>query len=342
MKSANKTGHKPVVLVTGGAGYVGCVLVHLLVRHGFRVRVLDLFLFDNRHVFDGMKQPGMAVIEGDIRDGGTVRRALRGVDHVIHLAALSNDPCSELDPDLTEQINLAASVSLMQAAKKAGVHRFVFASSATVYGVKDEPRITEESVPAPITLYGRFKHECERHLLELSGNGFHGVVLRPATVCGFSPRMRFDLTVNIFVKQAVTTGSVRVHGGAQMRPNVHIDDLTEAYLLMLEAPDGMVAGKIFNVGFENLSVMEIASAVREAVGNGVGLEQVEVFDHRSYRLDSTKIEEQLGFRRRLGIMDAAREVAAAIRTGAITAPDDSRYVNIAYLKEKGYKRLCRE
>lgn len=327
---------RPKVLVTGGAGYVGSVLVPFLESQGYATRVVDIFFFCDEAEWRA-SNPDTEVINGDIRDPAVRAAAVAGQDAVIHLAAVSNDPCADLDPRITEEINLSAVVDLVAAARDAGVHRFVNASSSTVYGVKDTDRVPETSSLVPITLYGRLKAESEAHVLATASPDFTAVSLRSATVCGPSPRQRLDLTVNILTHHAVVRGKITVHGGSQTRPQVHIEDLARAYLAVLEADPALVNGRAFNIGVENFSVLEIAELVRDTVGNDASIMIEPVFDARSYRLSTELFTDTLGFTYTKRVRDAICDLADAFAAGRIPEPEDSRYHNIRVMKERDFR-----
>ncbi len=321
------------VLVTGGAGYIGSILVRRLLERGYRVRILDMFLFGEEGIRDLRGRSELDVRHGDIRDRAVVAEALVGCDAVVHLAAMANDPCAELDEELTRAVNLDAVQALVEEALRAGVRRFVNASSATVYGMQDGRTLDESANLAPITLYGRLKAQSEELLRDAGRPGFEPVSLRAATVCGVSPRLRLDLTVNLLALAGLTKGTISVHGGQQVRPNVHIEDLVRAYVAVLEAPAELVAGRSFNVGFENLTVAEIAERVAAALPTQPQIETVPIVDRRSYLISSNLIGETLGFEPHASIDDAVRELASAHAAGAIPDPDHSRYSNIRHLRE---------
>src|SRR5256886_2858505 len=250
------------VLVTGAAGYKGCVLVPKLLEAGYQVVAYDLMLFGS----DGLpRHPGLQVVTGDIRDIKLYARSLEGVNQVIHMACISNDPSFDLDPSLSRTMNYECFEPMLKASKQAGVERFIYVSSSSVYGVSDAPDVTEDHPLVPLTDYNKYKGLCEPILLRYQSPDFTTVIIRPATVCGYSPRMRFDLTVNILTNHAVNRGLITVFGGAQKRPNIHIDDVTELYLKMLEFPDEMVAGQIFNAGYENHTVAQLADIAKKVV-----------------------------------------------------------------------------
>ena len=321
------------VLVTGGAGYVGAVLVPKLLESGYQVKVLDLYLYGEQ-VLDSVKDhPGLQQINGDIRNRVLLERIIPGCDAVIHLACISNDPSFELDPALSKSINYDAFFDLVDVSKASGVHRFVYASSSSVYGTRDEPNVTEDLALRPLTDYSKYKALCEDVLLNKREPGFTTVILRPATVCGYSPRLRLDLVVNILTNHAVNHRQITVFGGQQMRPNIHIDDVANLYVKSLEWADEAVDGEIFNAGYYNHRVMEIAELTRAVVGPDVVISTTPTDDHRSYHISSRKIQEQLNFVPTRSIEDAVHDLLRAFRAGQI--PDsmqDMRYYNIKLMQ----------
>lgn len=327
------------VLVTGGAGYVGAVLVPKLLQQGYRVKVLDLYLY-GEDVLDEVKDhPCLEQIKGDMRDRALLERVIPGSDAVIHLACISNDPSFELDPDLGRSINYDAFFDLVEVSKKNQVKRFIYASSSSVYGVKADENVTEELPLEPLTDYSKYKAMCEEVLLKEQTPEFTAVIIRPATVCGYSPRLRLDLTVNILTNHAVNKGKITVFGGDQKRPNIHIEDMAELYVQLLTLPDEKIAGKIFNAGFENHTVNQIAEMVR----NVVGQDRIEIVttptdDHRSYHISSDKIKRELGFEPTHSIEDAVKDLVAAFEANKI--PDsmqDIRYYNIKTMQARQLK-----
>ena len=331
---------KPIkqVLVTGGAGYVGAILVPKLLEQGYGVKVLDLYIY-GEHVLDAVKDhPGLKQIKGDIRNRALLEKAMSGCDAVIHLACISNDPSFELDPALGRSINYDAFFDLVAVAKNSGVHRFIYASSSSVYGIKKEENVTEDLPLQPLTDYSKYKALCEEVLHKEREPGFVTLILRPATVCGYSPRLRLDLTVNILTNHAVNNRKITVFGGQQTRPNIHIDDVTDLYVKSLQWSDEAIDGKVFNAGYENRKVIEIAKIVRDVVGKDVKTITTPTDDNRSYHISSEKIKRELGFVPRNTIQNAVSGLVAAFRAGKIPDPmTDIRYYNIKMMQALNLK-----
>ena len=323
------------VLITGGAGYVGSVLVPALLNKGYHVKVIDLFVYGN--TLDGVRDKGnLEQIKGDIRNRALLEQAMQGCDAVIHLACISNDPSFDLDPELGRSINYDAFFPLVDIARDSGVRRFIYASSSSVYGIKEEDNVTEDLPLQPLTDYSKYKAMCEEVLLAKRAPGFVPLILRPATVCGYSPRQRLDLVVNILTNHAVNKNEIRVFGGDQLRPNIHIQDMVETYLQALEWSDESVDGRIFNVGIENRRIDELAEVVRTVVDANVRIVRTPTDDHRSYHISSKKIERELGFVPRLTVEDAARDLVQAFRENKLPNPmTDERYYNIKTMQSSG-------
>lgn len=317
------------VLVTGGAGYVGSVLVPNLLAEGHSVRVLDTYWFGDDVLSAVNGHPRLTQIKADMRDRATLDRALAGCTAVIHLACISNDPSFEMDPHLGTSINYDAFFPLVELSKKHGVSRFIYASSSSVYGIKDEDEVTEELPLKPLTDYSKYKAMCEDVLRDAREPGFTCLTLRPATVCGYSPRLRLDLSVNILTNLAVNKREITVFGGSQHRPNLHIQDMTDLYCQTLKWPAEKIDGKVYNAGWENLTISEIAETVRSVVGDDVRIVTSKTDDLRSYRVSSKKIKAELGWAPRYTVTDAVRELVAAFAAGKITnSLTDPKYFNI--------------
>ncbi len=329
------------VLVTGGAGYVGCVLIPKLLDAGHSVVVYDLMLFGS----EGLpKHPNLKVVTGDIRNISDFSEALKGIESVIHMACISNDPSFELDPELSKTINFECFEPMVRMAKAAGVKRFIYASSSSVYGVSDAPEVTEDHPLIPLTDYNKYKGLCEPILLRYQSPEFTTIIIRPATVCGYSPRMRFDLTVNILTNHAVNKGVITVFGGAQKRPNIHIDDLADLYVKLLELPDEKVAGETFNAGYENFTVMQLAEFVKAVVETEMperkplSIKTTTSDDPRSYHVSSKKIAEKIGFKPNRSIEDAVRDLCKAFKAGKLSdSMTNENYVNVKTVKKTDLK-----
>ena len=324
------------VLITGGAGYVGTLLAPQLLAAGYNVTVYDIMYYG----CELKPQPRLTIIEGDIRDTAKLRDACRGVDAVIHLACISNDAGFELDEKLSEEINYRCFEPMVMAAKEQRVKRFIYASSSSVYGYSESPRVTEEHPLVPLTLYNKFKGLCEPLLFKHQSKDFVCVTIRPATVCGYSPRQRLDLSVNILTNHAVNNNKITVFGGEQQRPNLHIQDMCDLYKLLLELPDEKIAGEIFNAGYQNQSIMEIATIVKKvtqeefAEKGEIPIVTTPSNDNRSYRITSDKIAAKLGFTPKRTIEDAVRDLCRAFRAGKLpNSMADDRYYNVKVLKK---------
>jgi nucleoside-diphosphate-sugar epimerase len=314
------------VFITGGAGYVGAVMVPHLLEQGFEVTVLDLMIY-GEHVLQ--KHDNLNAIKGDIRDQELLKKIILGHDVVIHLACISNDPSFELNPDLGKSINLDAFRPLVEISKNSNVKRFFYASSSSVYGIKDEPNVHEETILEPLTDYSIFKAECEKILAEYQSDDFTTTTIRPATVCGYSPRQRLDVVVNILTNLAYHKREISIFGGDQLRPNIHIADMVEAYMVLLRAPKEKIAGQIFNAGYENQSVKEIAETVKNVVGEDVKLITTPTDDNRSYHISSNKIKTELGFVAKHTIRDAVEDLCTAFEDNLLpNSLDDQMYFNI--------------
>lgn len=328
------------VLITGGAGYVGHILTPRFLARGLKVTVYDILYFGCRLP----NHPNLTVIQGDIRDTAKLAKAMEGQDAVLHLACISNDASFELDEKLSETINYDCFEDIVVNAKKAGVKRFIYCSSSSVYGISDSPDVTEEHPLVPVSLYNKFKGMCEPILWKHKADDFTCTALRPATVCGYSPRTRLDLSVNILTNHAINKGKITVFGGAQMRPNLHIEDMVDAYELLLDAPHEKVHGEVFNIGFENHSIADIALMVQKVVKEEfpekgeIPIETTPSNDNRSYHVNSDKVKRVLGFQPKRNIEDAVRDIARAFKNHLLpNSFDDDWYYNVRTMKKLGAK-----
>ncbi len=325
------------IFLTGGAGYCGSRLVPQLLKSGYKVTIFDIMYFGDD--FLPKDHPNLKIIKGDIRDTAKLAEAVKGHDVFASLACISNDASFELDENLSTSVNLDAFEPMVLAAKNAGVKRFVYASSSSVYGVSEHPDVTEDHPLVPLTLYNKYKGMCEPLLNKHIDDNFTGVTFRPATVCGYAPRQRLDLSVNILTNHAVNKNKITVFGGSQKRPNLHIQDYCDAVEMFIEAPKDKIQGDIFNVGFQNLSLMEIANLVRKVVREELPeRKDIEIVttpsdDLRSYHINSDKVTRVLGFKPKFTIEDAVRELTRAFVRGEL--PDsmsDDAYFNVKRLQ----------
>lgn len=328
------------VLVVGGAGFVGSVLVPKLLKAGFKVRVFDLYIYSRskrlgEDIFgDWINNPNLEQIKGDVRNPKAIDEAVKGMDAVIHLACISNDPSFDLDPKLGKSINYLSFFLFLKAVNKYKIKRLVYASSASIYGVKKEKEVNEELSLEPLTDYALYKLFCEKAIADhVPLQKTSWVILRPTTVCGWGPRLRLDLVVNILTNNAFNKGMIEIFGGNQERPNIHIEDITDLYIKMLEFPDKKIAGKIFNASFANLKVKEIANIVRKIIGNNVKIKINPTKDFRSYRVSTKKIEKELKWKPKKTIEDGIKDLVKAFKRGAVpNALEDPIYYNIKMMK----------
>ena len=293
------------ILITGGAGYVGSKLVPTLLEKNYKVTVLDLMIYG---VDVLPKNTNLKIIKGDIRNVELLKKAIPGHDTLIHLACISNDPSFELDPKLGKSINYDAFEPLVKASVQGNIKRFIYASSSSVYGIKKEFNVTEDMSLEPLTDYSRFKGECEKILNKYKSDEFITTTIRPSTVCGYAKRQRLDLVVNILTNYAFHKREINVFGGDQLRPNVHIDDMVRSYISVLDADANKINGEIFNVGYKNQSVNELANNVKEVIGKDVKILKTKSNDNRSYHVSCEKIKDVLGFEPEFTIKDAINDL----------------------------------
>lgn len=310
------------ILVTGACGYKGNVLVPKLLNAGHSVTAFDIMWFGN----DLPKHPNLKVIQGDVRHIDSI--PLAGIEAIIHLSSIANDPAGDLDPKLTWEVSALSTMQLIDKAVRLGIRRFIYASSGSVYGLSDEERVTENLPLVPLSEYNKTKMVAERVVLSYA-NDMVVQIVRPATVCGLSPRMRLDVSVNMLTMQALTRGEITVLGGDQIRPNIHIDDITDLYLFLLDRPD--IAG-VYNAGFENLSIRRIAEmACQKAEAKIIVLPSN---DPRSYRVNSDKLL-ATGFRPKKTVEDAIDEVCIAYRNGQLV--DQERFHTLQWMQKTVFK-----
>ena len=323
------------ILIIGGGGYVGSQLVPDLLDLNYKVDVYDLFIY-GKDVFD--KNDRLQLIKGDIRDIENLNKIIKNYDTIVHLACISNDPSFELNPKLGKSINLDCFRPLVKLSKRRNVKRFIYASSSSVYGIKKEKNVSEKLSLEPLTDYSKFKVECEKILLEYKEDNFETVIVRPATVCGYAKRQRLDVVVNILTNLAYNKRKIKIFGGDQLRPNIHIKDMSRIYIRVIEANKDLVNGQIFNAGYDNMTVNEIAATVKKVVGQDVTVEKENTNDNRSYHISSEKIKNILDFQPRFSIEDAVTDLKEAFENNMLpNSLNDSIYFNIKKMQEINLK-----
>jgi nucleoside-diphosphate-sugar epimerase len=293
------------IFITGGAGYVGSKLVPKLLEQDYEVTVLDLMIY-GENVLDDHER--LKKVKGDIRNKDLLKKIIPGHNIVLHLACISNDPSFELNPSLGKSINFDAFEPLVKTSVECKVNRFIYASSSSVYGIKKEKNVTEDMKLEPLTDYSKFKADCEKILNSYKSKDFITTTIRPSTVCGYARRQRLDLVVNILTNHAYHNREIKVFGGDQLRPNVHINDMVNSYLILLDAPSEKINGEIFNVGFKNQTVNELANDVKEIIGQDVKIIKTKSDDNRSYHVSSEKIKQILGFETQYTVKDAVLDL----------------------------------
>ena len=323
------------IFITGGAGYVCSKLVPKLLELGYEVTVLDLMIY-GENVLDDHKK--LKKIKGDIRNKNLLEKIIPGHDVVLHLACISNDPSFELNPSLGKSINYDAFEPLVKVSVESKVNRFIYASSSSVYGIKKEKNITEDMKLEPLTDYSKFKGECEKILNSYKSDNFTTTTIRPSTVCGYTKRQRLDLVVNILTNHAFHNKEIKVFGGDQLRPNIHINDMVGAYLAVLDAPSKKINGEVFNVGFKNQSVNELANDVKEVIGSDVKIIHTKSDDNRSYHVSSEKIRDVLNFNTKYTVKDAVSDLKNAFeKKSLINTFNDEFFFNIKRMQSINLK-----
>jgi nucleoside-diphosphate-sugar epimerase len=321
------------ILVTGGAGYIGSVLVRILLNNGYAVRVLDSLKFSGDALYDVAQHPAFEFMKGDVRNEADVDKALEGVFGVAHLAAIVGDPACSKFSDEAREVNWTGSVNLFERAEKAGVKRFVFASTCSNYGKMKDPDsfVDENSELAPVSLYAELKVKFENYLLnERKDAKICATALRFSTVYGFSPRIRFDLTVNEFTRNVCLTGVQEIWGPQFNRPYCHVDDLARAVMLVLESPEEKVRANVFNVGVttENYSKRMLMEEIQKQIPDAKAIYVDKTEDPRDYRVNCDKIKNELGFTITKKVPDGIREIIKLMRSGIITDPHAAKFRNV--------------
>ena len=324
------------IFITGGAGYVGSCLVPELLKKDYLITVYDIMYYTDK--FLPLENSNLTVIKGDIRDTKKVLESCKDHDIFLHLACISNDTSFALNEKLSTSINLDCFEPMVKAAKDAGIKRFIYASTSSVYGISSEKNVTEDHPLIPLTLYNKYKGMCEPILLNHTNNNFEGVIFRPAIVCGYAPRQRLDLSVNILTNFAVNKGFIKVFGGNQLRPNLHVMDYTDAVELLIKAESKKIKDQIFNVGYQNLSISQIASVVKKVVEQKFSKKEIKIIkedssDNRSYHINSDKIKKALDFSPKRTIEKAVEDLTEAFNKNLLkNSFDDDIYFNINRMK----------
>jgi nucleoside-diphosphate-sugar epimerase len=330
-----QSGEQPPILVVGGAGYIGSLLVRRLLDAGRKVRVLDRLVYGAEPIRDILNHSNLELVVGDCRNIQNVVAAVKGVESIVHLAAIVGDPACEQDRQTALETNYAATRMLIEIAKGARVRSLVFASSCSVYG-SSENLMSERSAVEPISLYAQTKLDSERALLDAKSDSFHPTILRFATVFGNSFRPRFDLAVNLLTAKAHQDGVITIYNGEQWRPFIHVRDVVEAIVMVLNAPEALVSGEIFNVGDSrlNFTLAQVADQIKQHFP-ALRVEHVENTDRRNYRVSFDKIKNHLGFHARITLQQGIAEIKAALEGKAIPDYTDVVYHNQRFLQMVG-------
>ena len=330
------------VIVTGGAGYCGSLLVPKLLELGLKVTVYDLLFFGSRHL--PLAHENLKLIRGDIRDIKLLSKVMVGHDAFLNLACISTDASFELDESVSTTINMNAFEPMVIAAKQAGIKRFIYASSSSVYGVSSANNVKEDHPLVPLTLYNKYKGMCEPILNSFGAKDFTVTTFRPATVCGYAPRMRLDLSVNILTNHAIMNDEIKVFGGNQLRPNLDVRDYVNVCILLLKAPHRLIHKNVFNVGYQNMKIKDIAHLVKKVVleqfsdKSKIKIVTTPSDDLRSYHINSDKIKKVLNFQPKYTIEDAVRSLCLAFKEGKVpNSMENEIYFNIRTMKKLGIK-----
>jgi len=317
------------ILVTGGAGYIGCILVNRLLRAGYKVVILDKLMFgvDPIKNFSKNPTPNLVIIIGDIQNEDDVRRALDNIDAVIHLAAIVGDPACAADSELAVKVNFNATVKLADMCKMKKISRFVFASTCSVYGMGKGEILDEESELKPVSLYAETRLYGERGIISLADKSFSPILLRLGTIFGLSPRMRFDIIINYLTQKSFKEKKILIFGGDQWRPLLHVEDAGRVFQLALEASLEKTGTQIFNVGYKNLQIKEIGALIQKALPE-TEVETIDkIEDKRSYHVSFEKIKKILNFKTEKTVEMGIMEIAQALQNGIISDPTDKKYYN---------------
>ena len=319
------------IFIVGGAGYVGSVLIPKLLQRNYKVTCFDLMIYGENSL---KKHENLKIIKGDMRDQNLLKNIIKDVDSVIHLACISNDPSFELNPDLGKSINFDAFEPLVKICENSSINQFIYASSSSVYGIKNEQNVNEKMSLEPLTDYSKFKVKCEEVLQKYNSKNFTTTIIRPATVCGYSPRQRLDVVVNILTNLAYHKKNIKIMGGKQLRPNIHIEDMADAYIKILESNINKISGEIFNVGFENQTVNKIADIVETNMPFKITKEIIESNDNRSYHISSKKILDKLNFLPKKNISNAVLDLIDKFEKKIFSDPlNNSNYFNVKKMNE---------
>lgn len=325
------------IFITGGAGYAGSCLVPELLKKGYEVTVYDIMYYTDKYL--PKNNPKLKIIKGDIRDNNKIYETSKNHDVFVHLACISNDNSFALDEKLSTSINLDAFEPMVKSAKKAGIKRFIYASSSSVYGISDKKNVTEDHPLVPLTLYNKYKGMCEPILFNYTDKNFEGVIFRPATVCGYAPRQRLDLSVNILTNFAVNKGMIKVFGGDQLRPNLHVMDYSDAVEVLINSESKKIQNQIFNIGYQNLSILDIANLVKKVVEKkfptkkDIKIIREKSDDNRSYHINSDKIKKVLDYSPKRSIENAVEDLCNAFEKNLLlNSFTEDIYFNINRMK----------